>query len=63
MHSNFQQQKKTKMLYDSKEHKIWIGTMDKSLFVLDVHNKTFNKKFETHTEVIISLAILNKLDE
>lgn len=48
-------------MHEPSESKIWIGTVEKCLYVADVVTRSFNKKLETHTDVIVSLAIFHKL--
>jgi hypothetical protein len=48
------------MIHEPSQSKVWIGTMDKYLYVTDVTTRSFNKKLEAHTDVIVSIAIFNK---
>lgn len=52
---------KTCLCHDPAECKVWIGTVDKCLYVIDVVSREFNKKIERHTDSIVSLAISKKL--
>jgi hypothetical protein len=43
------------MISDSFNSKVWIGTLDKSIYIADVLTRTFNKKIESHTDIIVSI--------
>jgi hypothetical protein len=44
------------------EKKIWIGTIDNSIYIMDVATRSFNKKIEKHNDVIVSICIFDKLE-
>ena len=48
------------MAHEPSQSKVWIGTIDKFLYVTDVTTRSFNRKLEAHTDVIVSIAIFPK---
>lgn len=49
------------MINEINNSKVWIGTLDKSIYIADVVTRTFNKKIELHTDIIVSINyFLNK---
>jgi len=48
------------MVHEPSSSKIWIGTIDKFLYVIDVTTRSFNRKLEAHTDVIISIVLFSK---
>ena len=50
----------TCLVYDPVESKIWIGTMDYCITVMDVETRSINKKIKQHSDVVVSIALFNK---
>jgi len=47
------------MLNEPNQSKVWIGTLDKCLYVIDVVSRSFNKKIDLHSDVIISIVLFS----
>ena len=48
------------MIYDPIESKIWIGTIDYGLTVMDVDTRSIYKKIKKHSDVVVSIILFGK---
>lgn len=47
-------------MYDSTESKIWIGTIESCIIIMDIETRSINKKIKKHSDVVVSLNFFEK---
>lgn len=47
-------------MHEPSQSKIWMGTIDNSIYVIDVVTRSINKKITKHSDVVLSISIFEK---
>ena len=46
------------MIHEQSNQKIWVGTLDKCLYIIDILTRSFEKRLDTHNDIIVSIEKL-----
>jgi hypothetical protein len=46
------------MSHEQNNQKIWVGTFDKCLYVIDILTRSFEKRIDAHNDIIVSIEKL-----
>ncbi|CAF0739711.1 unnamed protein product [Brachionus calyciflorus] len=53
----------TCLLHEPLNSKVWISTLDKYFYVMDVLTRSFIRRIQDHTDVIINISLFKKIDK
>ena len=47
------------MIHDTVHSKVWVGTLDKCLYIIDIQTRSFDKRLDAHNEIVVCIAQSN----
>jgi hypothetical protein len=47
------------MIHEPVKSKIWVGTLDKCLYIIDIQTRSFERKLDAHSDIVICIEIIS----